>query len=74
MIPRGFADGFLVISDHADFLYKCDDFYYPNDEGGLLWNDPEIAIDWPLENEIILNDKDRNNPTLEKIEWNFKGE
>lgn len=47
LIPRGFAHGFLVLSDIAEFCYKCDDFYHPNDEGGLAWNDPEIGIKWP---------------------------
>lgn len=52
LIPRGFAHGFLVLSDKAEFCYKCDDFYHPNDEGGLAWNDPEIGIVWPsLEGE-----------------------
>lgn len=47
MIPRGFAHGFLVLSDIAEFCYKCDDFYHPNDEGGFAWNDPDIGITWP---------------------------
>ncbi len=47
LIPRGFAHGFLVLSDIAEFCYKCDDFYHPNDEGGMAWNDPEIGIVWP---------------------------
>lgn len=47
LIPRGFAHGFLVLSDIAEFCYKCDDFYHPNDEGGLAWNDPAIGIQWP---------------------------
>lgn len=47
LIPKGFAHGFLVLSDTAEFCYKCDDFYHPNDEGGLAWNDPEIGIQWP---------------------------
>lgn len=47
LIPRGFAHGFLVLSDTAEFCYKCDDFYHPNDEGGLAWNDPEIGVQWP---------------------------
>ena len=47
LIPRGFAHGFLVLSEVAEFCYKCDDFYHPNDEGGLAWNDPEIGIVWP---------------------------
>lgn len=47
LIPRGFAHGFLVLSDTAEFCYKCDDFYHPNDDGGMAWNDPEIGIIWP---------------------------
>ena len=47
LIPKGFAHGFLVLTDIAEFCYKCDDFYHANDEGGLAWNDPEIGIDWP---------------------------
>jgi len=47
LIPRGFAHGFLVLSEEAEFCYKCDDFYHPNDEGGLAWNDPDIGIAWP---------------------------
>lgn len=47
LIPRGFAHGFLVLSDTAEFCYKCDDFYHPNDEGGMAWNDPDIGIEWP---------------------------
>ena len=47
LIPKGFAHGFLVLSDEAEFCYKCDDFYHPNDEGGLAWNDPEIGVEWP---------------------------
>ncbi len=47
MIPRGFAHGFLVLTDTAEFCYKCDDFYHANDEGGLAWNDPVIGIKWP---------------------------
>ncbi|MBQ5337599.1 MAG: dTDP-4-dehydrorhamnose 3,5-epimerase [Oscillospiraceae bacterium] len=47
LIPKGFAHGFLVLSDSAEFCYKCDDFWHPNDEGGLAWNDPAIGIEWP---------------------------
>lgn len=64
MIPRGFAHGFLVISDYAEFVYKCDDFYYPEDEGGLIYNDSDIAINWPDVGELILSEKDLKNPTL----------
>lgn len=52
LIPKGFAHGFLVLSDIAEFCYKCDDFYHPNDEGGMAWNDPEIGIVWP---EVVGN-------------------
>ena len=61
-IPKGFAHGFVVLSDYAEFCYKCTDFYHPNDEGGLLWNDPEIGIEWPIpaEMELTLSEKDKN--------------
>lgn len=60
-IPRGFAHGFLVLSSEAEFCYKCTDFYYPEDEGGIVYNDLDIAIEWPMEgiSEIILSDKDK---------------
>ena len=60
-IPEGFAHGFLVLSDEAEFAYKCTDFYHPDDEGGLLYNDPDIGVDWPFEEgvELILSDKDQ---------------
>ncbi len=59
-IPKGFAHGFLVLSDYAEFAYKCSDFYHPNDEGGLIWNDPDIGVEWPIEEgvELIFSDKD----------------
>ena len=58
-IPRGFAHGFVVLSDEAVFAYKCTDFYHPNDEGGLIYNDQDIGIDWPIEGiELIMSDKD----------------
>ena len=65
-IPRGFAHGFLVLSDEAEFCYKCDDFYHPEDEGGLMWNDPAIGIDWPLDgiDNINLSEKDMKNPSF----------
>lgn len=60
-IPEGFAHGFLVLTDEAEFAYKCTDFYHPGDEGGLLWSDSEIGIDWPIEDgmELIISDKDK---------------
>ena len=71
MIPRGFAHGFLVISDYAEFAYKCDEVYHPEDEGGLIWNDPDVAVEWPDIVDIILSDKDRNNPTLAESRVKF---
>lgn len=61
-IPEGFAHGFLVLSDEAEFAYKCTDFYHPGDEGGVLYNDPDIGIEWPIEEgmELILSEKDKN--------------
>ena len=64
LIPRGFAHGFVVVSDHAEFAYKCDELYHPEDEGGIAWNDPDIGIEWPDVGEIILSEKDKHHPTL----------
>lgn len=60
-IPKNFAHGFLVLSETAEFAYKCSDFYHPGDEGGIAWNDPEIGIDWPLQDEaaLIISEKDQ---------------
>lgn len=58
-ISEGFAHGFLVLSDTAEFCYKCTDFYRPDDEGGIIWNDPDIGIDWGFDGEILLSDKDK---------------
>ena len=60
-IPEGFAHGFLVFSDEAEFAYKCTDFYHPGDEGGMAWNDPEIGVEWPIEEgmELIISEKDQ---------------
>ena len=68
-IPRGFAHGFVVLSDEAEFVYKVDDFYHPNDEGGLMWNDPDVGIEWPIPDdmEILLSDKDKINPSFAEI-------
>ncbi|KZX11053.1 dTDP-4-dehydrorhamnose 3,5-epimerase [Methanobrevibacter curvatus] len=71
-VPSGFAHGFLVLSDEAEFTYKCSDFYNHEDEGGIIWNDPEIAIDWPFKNdEIILSDKDKLYKKLSETSTNF---
>lgn len=60
-IPKGFAHGFLVLSDYAEFCYKCSDFYHPNDEGGLKYDDPDIGVQWPIPEgmELIMSDKDQ---------------
>ena len=65
-IPPGYAHGFCVLSDIADFEYKCTDLYFPQDEGGLLWNDPEVAVPWPVE-QPTLSAKDQLNPTLRQL-------
>ena len=54
-VPKNFAHGFLVLSEYAEFCYKVTDFYHPNDEGGLMWSDPDIGIDWPIEEDMQLN-------------------
>lgn len=64
MIPRGFAHGFVVMSGCAEVAYKCDEFYHPEDEGGIIWSDPDIAVQWPDAGELILSEKDRKYPTL----------
>lgn len=65
-IPEGFAHGFCVLSKEALFLYKCSDYYNPDGERGIAWNDPQISIDWPL-NEPVISDKDSNLPNLEDV-------
>ncbi|HDR2476493.1 TPA: dTDP-4-dehydrorhamnose 3,5-epimerase [Enterobacter ludwigii] len=70
-IPPGFAHGFCVLSDSADFQYKCTDFYDPSDEGGLIWNDTSVNIDWPIKNPI-LSEKDKILPSLVQITKNIK--
>ncbi len=71
MIPRGFAHGFVVVSEEAEFAYKCDELYHPEDEGGIAWDDSTIAIDWPKVGEIILSEKDKKNPTLSECKVEF---
>lgn len=74
-VPRGFAHGFLVLSDTAEFCYKCDDIYHPGDEGGIMWNDPEVGIEWPAflgektldPAKVILSDKDKIHPALSSL-------
>jgi dTDP-4-dehydrorhamnose 3,5-epimerase len=65
-IPENFAHGFCVLSDHAEFLYKCTDFYHPGDEVGLIWNDSKISVQWPID-DPILSEKDAKLPTLAEV-------
>ncbi|MEI3535626.1 MAG: dTDP-4-dehydrorhamnose 3,5-epimerase [Bacilli bacterium] len=71
MIPRGFAHGFVVLSETAVFAYKCDDFYHPEDEGGIMWNDPDINIEWPYKGELLLSEKDKVHPLLKECKIKF---
>ena len=71
-IPRGFAHGFAVLSDEAVFQYKCDNFYAPEAEGALAWDDPDLGIDWRLPlGEVVLSEKDRRHPRLKDADWLF---
>jgi len=72
-VPEGFAHGFLVLSDEAEFMYKCTNFYDAEDEGGILWNDPNIGIKWPIKdiNQIILSEKDKQLKKLTIINIEF---
>lgn len=72
-IPEGFAHGFLVLSDEAEFVYKCTEFYHGDDEGGIKWDDSDIGIDWPLDDidEIILSDKDKEWKTLKESNYSY---
>lgn len=72
MIPRGFAHGFVVLSDTATFCYKCDELYHPEDEGGIMWNDPDIGIKWPYDDELILSEKDEHHPSLKDSKIQFE--
>lgn len=77
-IPKNFAHGFLVLSEEAEFCYKVTDFYHPNDEGGLMWNDPELQIDWPIPEgmspeDLILSDKDKRNVSYRVYRDSIKG-
>ncbi|MBR3140022.1 MAG: dTDP-4-dehydrorhamnose 3,5-epimerase [Methanobrevibacter sp.] len=73
-VPPKFAHGFLVLSDEAEFLYKCTEFYHGEDESGIMWNDEDIGIDWPLDgiDEIILSDKDQEWKTLKESQIKYK--
>lgn len=71
-IPRGFAHGFSVLTPEAVFQYKCDNFYAPQSEGAIAWNDPDLHIDWRIPAEdMILSEKDKRHPLLKDAEWLF---
>jgi dTDP-4-dehydrorhamnose 3,5-epimerase len=69
LVPKGFAHGFVVLSDSAEFVYKCSDFYRPDDEGGIIWNDPEIGIDWSIPEgmELIISKKDKKLGSFKEL-------
>ena len=74
-VPKGFAHGFIVLSDYAEFCYKVTDFYHPNDEGGLMWNDPDIGVEWPMPKgmtaeDLILSEKDKVNSSFKEYKKN----
>lgn len=71
-IPEGFAHGFLVRSETAEFCYKVTDFWHPNDEGGIMWNDPDIGIDWGDVSGVILSEKDKKHPLLKDCKFGFE--
>ena len=67
-VPEGFAHGFLVLSEEAEFAYKCTEFYHPEDEGGIIWNDKDLNIDWPIKDmEIIISEKDLRQKNFREI-------
>lgn len=66
-VPEGFAHGFLVLSETAEVLYKCSDFYSPSDDRGILWSDPRLNIDWPLQGHQILSAKDQGHPLFKDL-------
>lgn len=71
-IPKGFAHGFAVLSDEAVFQYKCDEFYAPESEGAIAWNDPEIGVDWQIpEDKVILSEKDKKHPSFKDLDVLF---
>ena len=71
-IPRGFAHGFSVLTDEVIFQYKCDNFYAPQSEGALAWDDPDLEIDWKIPaDKVLLSEKDKHHPRLKEAEWLF---
>ena len=74
-VPEGFAHGFVVLSEKAEFFYKCTDFYYPEHEGGIIYDDATIGIEWPeVAGGFTLSEKDKALPTFEALNFKYKGE
>jgi dTDP-4-dehydrorhamnose 3,5-epimerase len=72
LVPKGFAHSFVVLSESAEILYKTDDFHYPEFEGGILFNDPDLNIDWKIpESEMIISERDKKHPKLKDAKFNF---
>lgn len=72
-VPEGFAHGFYVTSEVAEFVYQVTNLYHPEDEGALFWNDPQVGVEWPLIEgvEVLLSEKDKKNPLLKDMDWVF---
>ncbi|MFC2138930.1 dTDP-4-dehydrorhamnose 3,5-epimerase [Bacteroidota bacterium] len=72
LIPKGFAHGFVVLSETATFSYKCDEYYYPDSERGIIYNDPALKINWGIDlNKTIVSEKDKNLPLFTQADYNF---
>lgn len=72
LVPKGFAHGFVVLSDSAEILYKTDEYHYPTSESGIIFNDPDLKIDWKiLESEMIISDRDKKHSRLKEAQFNF---
>jgi len=71
LIPKGFAHGFMTLTDDVEVQYKCDELYAPECDGGILWNDPEIGIEWPMHIQPVLSAKDEKAPLLKESKHNF---
>ena len=73
-VPKDFAHGFYVVSDYAEFAYKCSDFYHPNDEGGIIWNDPDLGVTWPIPEGTgpLLSDKDARNGSFAEFTESYR--
>ena len=72
LVPKGFAHGFVVLSDCAEILYKTDEYHYPTSEGGIIFNDSDLNIDWKIpESEMIISDRDKKHPRLKEANFNF---